>query len=159
MTERTVICTGINGEKTEVPVSQLEFRPSVYGIIVRDGKVLLSSQWDGWDFPGGGIEMGETIDQAIIREIKEETGLAAIKGELLHVSESFFTHPNTEKHFHTVLIYFACEAVGDISTKHLSDEEKLYVREAQWIPVATIGELKFYNQVDSAGLIKQALEK
>lgn len=159
MNMRLVTCVGINGEKTEVPVDQLEFRPSVYGVIVRDGKVLLSSQWDGWDFPGGGIELGETMDEALIREIKEETGLAATRGELLHVAESFFTHPNTMKHCHTLLVYYACAAEGDISVKNLSEEEKLYVREAQWIPVDAISTLKFYNQVDSAALIKMASDK
>jgi 8-oxo-dGTP diphosphatase len=159
MEKRTVICIGINGEKTEVPVDDLSFRPSVYGVIVRDGKVLLSSQWDGWDFPGGGIEIGETMNDAFAREIKEETGLIATPGELLRVSDSFFTHPNTHSHHHTIVIYFtAKEITGEISTKHMTEEELLYTREAQWIPLSEIRNLKFYNQVDSVALIQMASE-
>ncbi|MDB5238485.1 MAG: phosphohydrolase [Candidatus Kaiserbacteria bacterium] len=160
MEERTVTCIGINGEKAEVPVSQLQFRPSVYGVIVRDGKVLLSSQWDGWDFPGGGIEIGESITEAFAREIKEETGLTATPGELLRVGDQFFTHPNTKAHCHTIVIYYTAKDVsGEISTAHLTDEEKLYTRAAEWIPVSEIGNLKFYNQEDSVGLIHKAMEQ
>ncbi len=155
--EKRVTCIGINGEKIEVPASDLTFRPSVYGVIVREGKVLLSSQWDGWDFPGGGIHLGETIHEAFTREIKEETGLMATPGELLRVADSFFTHPNTHSHHHTIVIYFtAKEITGEISTKHMSEEELLYTREAQWIPLSDVPKLKFYNQVDSPALIEIA---
>ncbi|MFA7310188.1 MAG: NUDIX domain-containing protein [Candidatus Paceibacterota bacterium] len=155
-----VTCTGLNGERAEVPVSELSFRPSVYGVIVRDRKVLLSSQWDGWDFPGGGMHLGETLDRTFAREIREETGLTAERGELLHVGEQFFTHPNTENHYQTLLLYFTCASIqGDISMQHLTEDEKIYVREAQWVPLEKIAELKFYNPVDSAHLIELASKK
>ena len=64
-----VTCHDINGNLFEISVDQLSFRPSVYGVIIKDGKVLLSKQWDGYDFPGGAIEPGETIHEALIREI------------------------------------------------------------------------------------------
>jgi len=157
---RTVICVGFDGERTEVPVSALTFRPSVYGVIVRDDKVLLSSQWDGWDFPGGGMHPGETMDEAFEREVREETGLSASRGKLLHVAEAFFTHPNTKKHYHTLLLYFeGLDAKGEISTAHLSEDEKIYVREARWIPIKDLHTLKFYNSVDSIGIIEKARDR
>jgi 8-oxo-dGTP pyrophosphatase MutT (NUDIX family) len=72
---KKIICKDIKGNEYAVPVEQLSFRPSVYGIIIQEGKILLSKQWDGYDFPGGGIKLGETIEQALLREVKEETGL------------------------------------------------------------------------------------
>ena len=160
MTEKkAVICTGINGEKTEVPIEQITFRPSVYGVIVRDGNVLLSSQWDGWDFPGGGMHLGESLDEAFEREIREETGLSAKRGKFLHVTDHLFSHPDGERHFHTILMYFACADVhGEISAEGLSPKEKVYAREAQWIPLGDIAKLKFYNQVDSPALIRMVTE-
>ncbi len=159
MEKKTVICAGLNGEKTEVAVEQLAFRPSVYGVIVQDGKVLLSSQWDGWDFPGGGMHLGETIEETFEREIREETGVSAKRGELLHVAEQFFTHPNTEKHYQTLLFFYTATHVeGDISTAQLTEGEKIYVREAQWVPLEKVANLKFYNPVDSATLIRLAAE-
>lgn len=41
-----------------------------------DGKVLMARHPKrGWDFPGGQVEIGETLTQALIREVKEETGM------------------------------------------------------------------------------------
>jgi hypothetical protein len=39
---KKVVCHDINGEKEEVEANKLQFRPSVYGILIEDGKVLLS---------------------------------------------------------------------------------------------------------------------
>ena len=57
-----ITCLDIKGNKSKVPVSKLTFRPSVYGVIIKNGSILLSRQWDGYDFPGGGIKIGETIE-------------------------------------------------------------------------------------------------
>lgn len=156
---KTVTCVGFDGERTEVPAADLIFRPSLYGVIIRDSKILLSSQWDGWDFPGGGMQPGERMDEAFEREVREESGLTAKRGKFVHVGESFFTHPNTKKHYHTLLMYFLGEDVsGDKSIAHLSEDEKIYVREAQWIPLADLPKLKFYNSVDSVGIIETAMK-
>lgn len=154
---KMITCIGLNGEKTEVPLDQLTFRPSVFAVIVKDGKVLLSSQWDGWDFPGGGVHMDESIDEALEREVQQEIGLSVKRDKILHVSDHFFTHPNGNRHFHSVLMYFSCKDInGELSATGVNDQEKIYVREAKWIPLDEIDSLKFYNQIDSPTLIRAA---
>jgi 8-oxo-dGTP pyrophosphatase MutT (NUDIX family) len=44
-----------------------------------------------------GMDLGETIEQALIREAKEETGLDVTVDELVDVRTSFFKHPNPKK--------------------------------------------------------------
>ena len=58
------------------PNGTVRIRPSVRGIILRDGKVLMvhSRKYDYYKFPGGGIEAGESQEEALCREIREETG-------------------------------------------------------------------------------------
>ena len=57
------------------------------GILVEDGKVLLVKEVlrerSRWNLPGGSLEPGETIEAGLIRELREETGLAVrVEGPL-----------------------------------------------------------------------------
>lgn len=152
-----VKCLDIKGEVWEVPASKLSFRPSVYGVIIENGKILLSPQWDGYDFPGGAIEVDETIEQALIREVKEETGLDAETGELITCESSFFKLPNSEKYVNSILIYFSCKITGgEISETGLMEDEKNYVKKAEWVELERVGDIRFYNSVDSKKIIKLA---
>ncbi len=152
------MCRNIrNGAEKRIPVSMIAFRPSVYGVVVKDGKVLLVKQWDGYDFPGGGIDVGETIDQALKREVWEETGLRIEKDKLLACEEDFFTHHYTGKHFQSILFYYLCKnPKGKISTDHFDEHERQYADKAEWVSVQNIHALKFYNPVDSVEIVKQA---
>ena len=76
------------------------------GVCIIDGKVLLCLPKDrSYSYlPGGHIEFGETGREALIREMKEETGLDATAGDLLGVVESSFVQKG-EKHCEINLIY------------------------------------------------------
>ena len=76
------------------------------GVCIMDGKVLLCLPKDrSYSYlPGGHIEFGETGREALVREMKEETGLDATAGDLLGVVESSFMQKG-EKHCEINLIY------------------------------------------------------
>ena len=59
-------------------------RPSVRAVIIRNGKVAMvhSLKYDYYKFPGGGIEDGESLIDALIRETAEEAGLAVDKASI-----------------------------------------------------------------------------
>ena len=63
------------------------------GLLIEDNKLLLvelqSPVTDKWTWipPGGGVEFGESLEQALIREFKEETGLTVSVGRRVHVNE------------------------------------------------------------------------
>ena len=69
------------------------FNIRVYGLLVLDGKVLLSKeQYQGrqlMKFPGGGLEYGEGIREALIRECLEELNSQVEVGDLFYVTDYF----------------------------------------------------------------------
>jgi 8-oxo-dGTP diphosphatase len=66
-------------------------RVAAYGLVLRDGQILLTrlasriSADERWHLPGGGVDHGEDPRDALVREIREETGLAAEVGETARV--------------------------------------------------------------------------
>ena len=87
---KTITARDIQSKTYQVPVDQLTFRPAVYAVIIKDGKVLLAKTWDGYTLPGGGMLIDETIKEAVVREVKEETGFDIVVNNLLHCDESYF---------------------------------------------------------------------
>lgn len=66
------------------PQSPAAFPVSIKGVVVRDGRVLLlKNERDEWELPGGRIELGESPEQCVVREIDEETGWTVTTGPVL----------------------------------------------------------------------------
>ncbi|QQG52311.1 MAG: NUDIX domain-containing protein [Candidatus Falkowbacteria bacterium] len=157
MKSKTVICEDINKKKFKIKAEELIFRPSVYGLLFKGDKILLSKQWDGYDFPGGGLKKGELIAEALKREFWEETGLRIMPDKLVTVADSFFISIESRKSLQGILIYYICKNPrGRISMANCDVHEKIYMSEAEWINIKDIRKIKFYNGVDSVKLIKQA---
>lgn len=157
--DRLVTCRNLLGEEQRVRVGDLTFRPSVYGIAIQDGKVLLVPCWDGYDFPGGGVHEGEPILESLIREVKEESGVDVTPDVLIHAQDDFFIHPRNHKAFHSILLYYTVTPTGGaLSGEGLTEFEKSVAggRSPEWVDIARVAELKFYNPVDSVGLITKA---
>ena len=91
-------------------------------IIVQDNSILLTkinapTRPDPiWMPPGGGVELGETLENALYREIEEETGLQIEKKQLLWI------HEFIEEPYHAIEFYFRCE-ITDGELKTGSDPE------------------------------------
>jgi ADP-ribose pyrophosphatase YjhB (NUDIX family) len=67
-------------------------RVRVTGIVIEDGRLLLLNQDTpgtarSWSLPGGKLESGESLAEALVREMKEETGLDIEAGRLLYVCD------------------------------------------------------------------------
>ena len=76
------------------------------------GIVLVERRYEplGYALPGGFVEVGETVEEAVLREVKEETGLDAQIVKLLGV----YSEPNRDPRFHVVSVVFVLDASGEL---------------------------------------------
>jgi 8-oxo-dGTP diphosphatase len=138
---KPVVCSDIDGKRHEITADKLRWRPSAYGIVLKDGKLLVSPQFHGYDLPGGGVELGETLEEALLREIREETGIVAGEPRLLGCETSFFKLPKSttsikSPYVQSLLFYYRCEYVsGKLSSDGFTEDEKLYSRDPEWLPL------------------------
>lgn len=150
-----VTCEDIEGNKFEVKISDLIFRPAVYGIIIKDKKILLSKQWDGYDFPGGGIELGEDTQDALVREVKEETGMDVKPLKIQYCSNSFFKLPFKGNFVHSIHMYYQCEVTGgELSMEFFDENEVRYADHPEWVDLDQVPKIKIYSSVDATKVLQ-----
>jgi 8-oxo-dGTP diphosphatase len=94
-----------------------------------------------WSLPGGAVEVGETLAEAIMREVREETGLDVRVGPVVDVLDRVHREPDGRVEFHYVLVDFLCTAIGGSLTP-ASD-----AADARWVEV---GELEVYGVAQTA---------
>lgn len=139
-------CKTLDGQSIFVPREKLLFRPAVYAIIFHlDQILLLNTRTTGlYDLPGGGVELGETLDVALRREVKEETGIEIDVGKLRHFSEEFFYYQPTEKAYHNYRFFFNCvpRNIRLIEDHEVDDEE---AEKPRWIKTGDLHADKFQS--------------
>ena len=89
-----------------MPDNLNHFRIGVNALIFDDGRVLLAHRRDidWWNLPGGGMEIGETVEEATCREVREETGLEVQVERLVGV----YSKPQKQE----VVLTFRCKVIG-----------------------------------------------
>ncbi len=97
----------------------------VGAVIMRDGKVVLVKRRfeplaGQWSLPGGRLELGETLEAGLAREMLEETGLHVEVGPVIDVFDRILLDPERKVRYHYVLIDYLCRPVGG-SLAHGSD--------------------------------------
>ena len=114
---------------------------AVSAAILRDGKVLLARRARGaatglFSLPGGVVEIGETLSEAIIREVREETSLAIEPIGLAGFREAITrdTDDRIERHF-VILPFAARWLAGEVTlNEELSEARWLYPAELTGLP-------------------------
>ncbi|HKM03077.1 MAG TPA: 8-oxo-dGTP diphosphatase MutT [Lachnospiraceae bacterium] len=109
----------------------------VAAIIRKDDKIFATQRGagefkGGWEFPGGKMELGETAEEALIREIKEELDTLIEVGELVETVQ--YDYPN----FHLTMHCFICKLVsGELILKEHTDAkwlDKNELNSVAWLP-------------------------
>ena len=78
-------------------------------LLVERGKEPLKGYWS---LPGGVLETGETLEQGVIREVREETGLEVKPLWVLEIFERIMRDPQGAPEYHYVLIDYVCRVTG-----------------------------------------------
>ena len=129
-------CNTLFGEKKSIPADRVSFRPSVYGIIVRDGEVLfVNMRSTGKLFlPGGGSEVSERLEEALHREVREETGLEIEIQRFVGFKEDFFYYDPLDVAFHGLMFFYLCKPLTlQLATNDQIDDGE--VERPQWVPI------------------------
>jgi 8-oxo-dGTP diphosphatase len=109
----------------------------VGAVVICDGKILLEKRKyepgkGKWSIPGGLVELGENVEQTVIREVKEETGLEVEKPEHIDVVNNVVRDENGEVKYHFVIIDYFVKLKGG-TLKAASDAEEL-----NWVPLSDV---------------------
>lgn len=110
---------------------------SVGAIVVDDDDLLLVRRGHEphaglWSLPGGRVEHGETLSEAVTRELREETGLDGVCGSLVGWVEIL---PNETHEGHHVVLDFEAHLFG--RGEPVAGDDAI---EARWVPLALVGE-------------------
>jgi 8-oxo-dGTP diphosphatase len=118
--------------KREYPESPLV---GVGAVIVQNHSVLLIRRAQPpllgeWSLPGGVLECGETLREAVVREAREETGLVVETDDLLGVYERLIRDDEGRLRYHYVLIDFLCRPVGgDLNAGSDAADVRWFIRD------------------------------
>ncbi|MCU1498277.1 MAG: hydrolase [Acidimicrobiales bacterium] len=111
----------------------------VGAVVVDDDRLLLVRRTNPpaagtWAVPGGRLELGETLAEAVTRELREETGLEGVCGPFLGVSELLPTAPGDP---HAVILDFEVTLLESGEPTAADD-----AGEAAWVPLADVCDLQ-----------------
>ena len=104
---------------------------------------------DCWAFPGGFIEMDETLDEAIARELEEETGLKNISLKQYHTYGAIDRDPRGRT---VTVMYFGI--INEINSEIKAGDD---AAEAKWFPIQNLPELAFDHSEICKNIIKEII--
>ncbi len=89
----------------------------VGGVVIEHGRTLLirrgSEPLKGrWSIPGGTLELGETLETGVVRELAEETGLEVRVLEMIEAFERIFPEDGRTPRYHFVILDYLCQRVS-----------------------------------------------
>ncbi len=141
---RLVTCHTLYGATKTVPAESLILRASAYGLILHDQQLLVArgSYTQKYTLPGGGIEPGESNEEALIREVREEAGIGIEVGDFLHFETDFFYYDPLDLAIHGFMFYYHCHPL-DLTLPAIDYPADEGLDAARWVPLDTLTPTSF----------------
>ncbi|WP_225420364.1 NUDIX hydrolase [Lapidilactobacillus bayanensis] len=118
-------------------LNHVQFETRACGILQIDDRILVSNKADGsMTLIGGAVKIGETTEQAVVREFLEETGLIITRTELVAIIENFFAL-NSQNYQQIVFVYGVSLAEKSEQLGHCKEGADI-----RWRDVADIKSIK-----------------
>jgi len=133
--------------------TEYDTRLGAYAVIVDARDRVLLALWNEpdrsrWTLPGGGVELRETVEDAAVREVHEETGYDVELGRLLGVDTIVITPEertvDRDRFYKGVRVIFEASVVGG----ELRNEVDGTTDEARWFPLSEVADLARVDLVD-----------
>jgi ADP-ribose pyrophosphatase YjhB (NUDIX family) len=108
----------------------------VGAVVVKEGRVLLIRRGNEpmkghWSLPGGMLELGETLTDGVVREVREETGLAVEPVELIELLDRIHREGQRVR-YHYVIADYLCRVVGGALRAASDADAARWVERAEW---------------------------
>ncbi|HTM69186.1 MAG TPA: NUDIX domain-containing protein [Candidatus Binatia bacterium] len=144
--DRLVTCKKLFGGTIDVPAGELGFRPGAYALVLRERKLLMIRirATGEWFLPGGGVEPGEPVEEALIREVQEETGIDVTVRSFFGFKENFFYYDPAARAFHGLCFFYVCEPVSQepLPTLEGHDPEE---GDPAWIEIGSLRDDEYHG--------------
>lgn len=143
-----MLFTNSRGNKIEKPTdTPVLWRVAAYAVVWQNDKLLMVKSGSGlWILPGGGVEDGEMITDAMVRECAEETGykVAITDSQPIYAREQPFYHTSSDTFYHSLQLFYDATLVSAEPDQSLLLEQDK-ARESAWVDMYELPEKSVHH--------------
>jgi mutator protein MutT len=141
------VTTTLHGKRILVPKESLLPRKAVYALIVSEENILLVNikSTDKLWFPGGKVDDGESDEEALLRECREEVGLNVVIEKLLLETEATFYYETTHEGFLQFAKFYVCKVSTETLKEHVENVPGDEAETPKWFRINDLHEDQFQD--------------
>lgn len=144
----TIKTLSLQGKIIDVKKEKFRIRVAGYCLIIHENKILLvnTKSTGKWFLPGGEVEVGESIEASMKREVLEETGIKIEIEKFLTFREIFFYYDPLDQAYQNYAMYYECKAL----TFHPTDDGNVPNDESNkptWVEIDKLKEEDFQSGI------------